>query len=240
MRAFAWHQADSFLHRLNPLTKLVWCFPTAVVVALAQEPWTPLVIAAVAVVTMRSLGSIPWSVLARPALFALVLGFGLFWTTLLFYVGQGSAALYGATVAARLAAILAASSLFVLTTEPAQFVRALIHQARLSPRIAYSIFAAYRFVPLVEIEFANIRAAHQVRGGASRRGLWTRIGEIAGYAIPLLALAVRRGERVALAMESRAFGALSERTYFRVTGFGWGDLWFSLAALVVLVALAAL
>jgi len=239
MRAFAWHQTDSILHRLNPLTKLVWCFPTAVVVALAQEPWTPLVIAAVAVATMRILGSIPWSVLVRPALFALVLGFGLFWTTTLFYAGSGSAALYGATVASRLAAILAASSLFVLTTEPTQFVRALIHQAGLSPRIAYSVFAAYRFVPLVEVEFANIRAAHQVRGALGRRGLRTRLREIAGYAIPLLALAVRRGERVALAMESRAFGALPRRTYFRVTRFGWTDVWFSLAALVLLVGLAA-
>jgi energy-coupling factor transport system permease protein len=69
--------------------------------------------------------------------------------------------------------------------------------------------------------------------------LWTRARELAGYAIPLLAMAVRRGERVALAMESRAFGALPQRTYFRVTTFGWPDLWFSLAALALLGALVA-
>jgi energy-coupling factor transport system permease protein len=238
MRVFAWHPTDSFLHRLNPLTKLGLCAPTAVVVALAREPWTPLLIALVAVLATRVLGNVPWRVLVRPLVFALALGFGLFWTTMLFYAGSGSAIQYGATVALRLAAILAASTLFVVTTEPTQFVRALIHQARVPPRLAYTIFAAYRFVPLVEIEFATIRAAHQLRGGVGRRGPLARAQEIAGYAIPLLALAVRRGERVALAMESRAFGALPRRTYYRTTSVGWADAWFALGALVVLGAIA--
>jgi energy-coupling factor transport system permease protein len=238
MRVFAWYQADSFLHRLNPLTKLGLCFPTAVVVALAREPLTPLLMAVLAVLTTHWLGRIPWRVFVRPLLFFLILGFGLFWTTTVFYAGAGSALQYGLTVALRLAAILAMSTLFVVTTEPTQFVRALIHQARLSPRLAYSIFAAYRFVPLVEVEFSNIRAAHQLRGGVGRRGPLARIQEIAGYAIPLLALAVRRGERVALAMESRAFGALAQRTYYRETTLGRADLAFAVAGLVVLGMLA--
>jgi energy-coupling factor transport system permease protein len=184
------------------------------------------------------LGNIPWRVLVRPLIFALVLGFGLFWTTTLFYAGTGSAMQYGATVALRLAAILGASTLFVVTTEPTQFVRAVIHQARVPPRLAYSIFAAFRFVPLVEIEFSTIRAAHQLRGAVGRRGPWARAHEIAGYAIPLLALAIRRGEQVALAMESRAFGALPRRTYFRTTSLGWANAWFALGALLALGAIA--
>ncbi len=238
MKVFAWYQTDSFLHRLNPLTKFLMCFPTAVVVALAREPLTPLAIAVLALLTTRFLGHIPWRVFVRPLLFASILGLGLFWTTTLFYAGSGSAVQYGATVALRLAAILAMSTLFVVTTEPTQFVRALIHQARLSPRVAYAVFTAYRFVPLVEVEFSNIRAAHQLRRGVGRRGPWVRVQEIAGYAIPLLALAVRRGERVALAMESRAFGALPERTYYRDTHLSWADVLFSLGVLLVLGGLS--
>jgi energy-coupling factor transport system permease protein len=231
MRVFAWYPADSFLQRLNPLTKLLLCFPTAVVVARAQEPYTPVVIALLAVLTTRIVGHIPWRVFARPFVFALVLGFGLFWTTTLFYAGTGSAVQYGLTVSLRLAAILAASTLFVVTTEPTQFVRALIHQGRFAPRIAYAVYAAYRFVPLVEEEFATIRAAHRLRGAQSWR-------DVPGYAIPLLALAVRRGEALALAMESRAFGALPERTYYRTTSWSWQDAIFALATLVVLAILA--
>jgi energy-coupling factor transport system permease protein len=128
--------------------------------------------------------------------------------------------------------------LFVLTTDPTKFVLALIHQAHVSPRIAYSIFAAYRFVPLLEVEFENIRAAHQMRGGMAGRGV-LHPGQTARYAIPLLATAVRKGERVAMAMESRAFGALRERTYYRMTSLGWADAWFSMIALAILAALFA-
>ena len=52
--------------------------------------------------------------------------------------------------------------LFVLTTDPVDFVLALIHQARLPYRIGYAAFVAYRFVPLVQAELDNIRAAHQI------------------------------------------------------------------------------
>jgi energy-coupling factor transport system permease protein len=58
-----------------------------------------------------------------------------------------------------------------------------------------------------------------------------------GYAIPLLAISVRRAERVALAMESRGFGALPNRTYFRSTSVGRADGMFALAALALLAAI---
>jgi energy-coupling factor transport system permease protein len=58
-----------------------------------------------------------------------------------------------------------------------------------------------------------------------------------GYAIPLLASAVRKGERVALAMESRGFGALPRRTYLRVTTLGRDDLVFCLACFGAFIAL---
>ena len=44
------------------------------------------------------------------------------------------------------------------------------------------------------------------------------------YPIPLLATAVRRGERVSNAMESRAFGAYPERTYYRQVQLTGADL----------------
>jgi energy-coupling factor transport system permease protein len=218
---------------------------------MTAEIATPLAVSVVALLALRVLGRVPWSAMVRPLLFALVFGFGVFWTSALFYVGPGADAadgrggplhlsadgvLYGIAIALRLLAILTASMLFVLTTDPTKFVVALIHQAHVSPCIAYSVFAAYRFVPLLEVEFENIRAAHQMRGAATEGGTMriARLREVLGYAVPLLAAAVRRGERVALAMESRAFGALPNRTYFRVTTFTRADGWFALITLTLL------
>jgi energy-coupling factor transport system permease protein len=101
--------------------------------------------------------------------------------------------LYGLTMVTRLLAIFATSSLFVLTTDPVDFVVALIQQARLPVRV--------------------------------------------GYAIPLLAISVRRAERVALAMDSRGFGARPDRTYYRVTTITRADLLFGAAAAAALVVI---
>jgi energy-coupling factor transport system permease protein len=87
---------------------------------------------------------------------------------------------------------------------------------------------------LLEVELQTIRAARQMRGGIGRGGLLDGVRDAFGYAIPLMASAVRRGERVALAMESRAFGALPARTYFRATSVGRADLAFVLVCLGVL------
>jgi energy-coupling factor transport system permease protein len=255
VRQFVWHEADSFLHRLNPLTKLALSVPVAVLVALIFEPVTPLVIAAVATAATWRLGNVPLAGMIRALGFALLLGFGMFWTGVLYYAGQGSEApsivpgplhiteaslIYGLTMVSRTLAIFATSALFVLTTNPIDFVVALIQQGRLPVRVGYAVFAAYRFVPLIQEELDNVRAAHQVRGAVSGRGLLARLRQSFGYAIPLLAISVRRAERVALAMDSRGFGARPDRTYFRTTTLTRFDLLFGIGASLALAAIVGL
>jgi energy-coupling factor transport system permease protein len=227
------------LHRLNPLTKLAACFIAAAVVSTAGEPLTPAVVVLASLLVTRTVGHVPWRLLLRAMAFGVLAAFGVFWTYSLFYGGSGPAWIFGLTMATRLLAILTASMMFVLTTDPSQFVRSLIHQARVSPRIAYSVFAAYRFVPLLEFEFDTIRAAHRLRGGAGRDTPIDRARELFGYAIPLLASAVRKGERVAMAMESRGFGALPGRTYFRTTTTGRADIVFLALCLALASTLVA-
>jgi energy-coupling factor transport system permease protein len=206
------------------------------------------------VLATRVLGRVPWRAITRPFVIAILLSVGMLWTGTVFYAGPGSEAgapafmvgplriteagiISGLAMAARLVAIFATSSLFVLTTDPTRFVLALIQQGRLPFRLGYGVFAAYRFVPLLQEEFANIRAAYQMRGGAAGNGIVGRIRESIGYAVPLMAIAVRKGERVALAMDSRAFGALPHRTYYRQTSIGRDDVVFVLGASVTLVAI---
>jgi energy-coupling factor transport system permease protein len=252
VKQFVWHEADSYLHRLNPLTKLALSVPVAALVSLIFEPVTPLTIAAVAAVATWRLGNVPLGTIVRALGFALLLGFGMFWTGVLYYAGQGSegpaivpgpfniteaALLYGLTMIGRTLAIFATSSLFVLTTNPIDFVIALIQQARVPVRIGYAVFAAYRFVPLVQEELDNIRAAHQVRGADDGHGLLARGRQLIGYAVPLLAISVRRAERVALAMDSRGFGARRDRTFYRNTSIGRADLLFGIGSLLILTAI---
>lgn len=251
MQTFIWHPTESFLHGLNPLTKLALALLVAVEVSTTVEPVSPLAIALLAFCAAKVLGRLPWGVFVRPWTLVGVLSIGMFWTSTLFYAGAGTgsvvleagplrittaALVYGLTIAARLLAIFSASLLYVLTTDPTELVLALIQQAKLPYRIGYAVFVAYRFLPLVQEEFGNIQAAHRVRGIRDDGGVVGRIRTIWGYLIPLLAISVRKAERVALAMDSRAFGALPERTYYRTTSIGRRDTLFAACSLTVLAA----
>ena len=57
MRAFVWHEGDSFLHGLNPLTKLLMCFLAAAVVSTANEPITPALVILLSFAVTRALGA---------------------------------------------------------------------------------------------------------------------------------------------------------------------------------------
>ena len=71
--------------------------------------------------------------------------------------------------------------------------------------------------------------AHRVRGFAEGQGLRGLIARTLRYAIPLLAAAIRKSERTALAMDAKAFGAGPERTYYRQMRLAWRDAAFVLA-----------
>lgn len=111
-------------------------------------------------------------------------------------------------------------------------------------RIGYSVMAAYRFVPMLNFELTVIRAAHKIRGISDRGGLKAKFEQTKRYALPLLSTAIRKAERTALAMDSRAFGAFENRTYYRMQKFTLRDLLFILTfwiiGIVIIVTLKQL
>jgi energy-coupling factor transport system permease protein len=253
MKLFLYLEGTSFLHRLNPLTKLVFVGIVMLALTLIVDPITPLVVAFLVLLTMSLLGRIPVTALLRTLRLFLVVAFGLFWTTALFYAPAAGTpvhtllrvgpavltdygAAYGASITFRILAIFAASLLFTFTTDPTSFLQALIQQWHLNHRFGYGVLAAYRFVPLFESQLASIRAAHRVRGVPEGGGLATRYRRLTGYLVPLLAGGVRQAERVAVAMDARGFGAHPTRTYYRRAAFRGDDLAFAAGAVLVLAA----
>lgn len=96
----------------------------------------------------------------------------------------------------------------------------------------------FRFVPMLHGEHGVIRAAHKVRGVSDKGGLRARYDQMRRYAIPLMATAIRRGERTALAMDGRAFGAFDQRTYCRRLRFTRRDAAFVLGFWLTSLAIA--
>lgn len=254
------HGPIRFLHRLNPLAKFAAPLPAMVWLVLARDIERPLAlfVLALAVILVGALlrGRVLAAVLLAPPVLFLVftLSFGV-WadpervdrSTLLLTVGDyhlylGSFAL-GAATALRLVAIGALSLLGGLTTTGPDLVRAMVQQLRVPYRIGYTALAAFRFVPRFGHELDVIRQAHRVRGMAGGRGPLAGIRRSIGYVVPLLAGAIRHAERVALAMDARAFGAHPTRTERHIVPFRVRDwmfvllFWAATVAVILLVPL---
>ncbi|MCT9819273.1 energy-coupling factor transporter transmembrane protein EcfT [Microbacterium sp. W1N] len=223
------HAPGRFLYALNPLAKFAAPVPAIVLLVFVRDLATPLAFLALAYVvlligarvTPRLLALL---VVALPVA-AAVLGLSMsLWTDAdrvdrsVAVAQLGAWTLYGGAVeigfatGLRLAAIVALSLLAGLTTNGPDLVRASVQQLRVPYRIGYTALAAFRFVPRFGHELDVIRQAHRVRGAHGGRGPFAALARWWGYIVPLLAGAIRHAERVALAMDARAFGAHAERT----------------------------
>ncbi|WP_439902067.1 ATP-binding cassette domain-containing protein [Microbacterium azadirachtae] len=235
--------AGAWLHGLNPLAKLGAVVPAMVVLLFVRDIATPAAFLALAygvVLTGARLSRRAWAVLLLgvPAGVLVLTAAMALWTD----PGQVSASpavlrigdwtLYSGALEAglatglRLAAILGLSLIPGLTTVGTDVARSAVQQLRVPYRIGYTALAAYRFVPRFGYELGVIRAAHRGRGTHGGRGPFARLARGWGYIVPLLASAIRHAERVALAMDGRAFGAYPTRTERHEVPFRTRDIVF--------------
>ncbi|SDL56854.1 ATP-binding cassette domain-containing protein [Microbacterium azadirachtae] len=246
--------AGAWLHGLNPLAKLGAVVPALVVLLFVRDIATPAAFLALAygvVLTGARLSRRAWAVLLLgvPAGVLVLTAAMALWTdpsqvsaspaalrigdwTL--YTGALEA---GLATGLRLAAILGLSLIPGLTTVGTDVARSAVQQLRAPYRIGYTALAAYRFVPRFGYELGVIRAAHRVRGTHGGRGPFARLARGWGYIVPLLASAIRHAERVALAMDGRAFGAYPGRTERHEVPFRTRDVVFIVLMLAASAAI---
>ncbi|MCS5734598.1 energy-coupling factor transporter transmembrane component T family protein [Herbiconiux daphne] len=250
------HGPLRFLHRLNPLAKIAGPLPAMIVLIFSHDVAVPLAFIVIALALLivgaqlSARSALGLFVVLPLAVAVLTVSFGL-WTdasrvdSTPVLVQVGDYRLYlgalgvGGTTALRLAGILLLSLVAGLTTTGPDLVRATVQQLRVPYRIGYTALAAYRFVPRFGYELEVIRQAHRVRGMAGGRGPVAGIRRRIGYVVPLLAGGIRHAERVALAMDSRAFGASPHRTERHLVPFRARDVvfvlvfWAATAAVVI-------
>lgn len=143
----------------------------------------------------------------------------------------------GLGLAARLIAIAAAGILATATSQPTEVADALVQQLRVSPRFAVGTLAALRLVPLLAVEWQTISIARRARGVDAGRSPLAAVRLFGGGLLALLVGAVRRGTRMALAMEARGFGAAPCRTSARVQRMRGAD-WAWIGGAFLLAAAA--
>ncbi len=242
------HRLGSVLGRTSPLTKLAVAVTWLLGLAFTTEPWPPVTITVVALAAGLTLGRLPAPAIARAVVplwtVALVVGVS---NTVFGAANPDPAALElirigplritepalgtGVGVGLRVVAIACVGAVFALTTDSTRLVDALVQQGRVPERFAYGALAAYQAVPRFAEDLTTLRQARRIRG---LRGSWNP-----GVLLGLLVLAIRHGDRMALAMDARAFGS-GPRTRYREVRWSWLDAAVGLGAGVVLAAALAL
>ena len=143
----------------------------------------------------------------------------------------------GIGLALRLIAIVLAGLLATATTQPTDLADSLVQQLHVSPRFAIGALAAVRLLPLLGQEWQVLAMARRARGVEAGRSPIAAVRLFAGQLLALLVGAIRRGTRMAQAMEARGFGALPCRTAARIHRMRASD-WAWIGAAAVLAALA--
>ncbi|HRP99175.1 MAG TPA: energy-coupling factor transporter transmembrane component T [Terrimesophilobacter sp.] len=143
-------------------------------------------------------------------------------------VSDGSIELALATALRVLAIGLPAVVLFI-TVDPTDLADGLAQVWRVPSRFVLGALAGLRLVGLFMEDWRFLELARRSRGVGDRG----RIRRLFGQVFALLVLAIRRGSRLATAMEARGFGGPTPRTWARDSVFGWREWLVVVAGLMV-------
>jgi len=224
----------------NPLAKLGAAAIVMLVLFLSVDPVTPLVILAAIAVAIRLTGVPVRALLVRTApLFVAAVGAAL--VNGIFASGGPSVQAAVATWL-RLVAIALAGIVAFVTIDPTDLADALVQHLRAPPRFAIGALAAFRLLPIFAAEWETIGLARRARG-IDDAGRWsTRFTSFRERAFTLLVAAIRRGVRLALAMDARGFAAMPSacRTVARPQPFTDRDRLLLLSAVTVAVGTVVL
>ena len=223
---------DVPLSRINPVTQLAALAVVTVVLLTSLDVVTPAVVVAAELCLLPAAGlAAPRALLARTWL--LLLGAaGVAWVNVAFG-GEGGSWSSALGLAVRVLALALPGILLVSSTDPVRLADALTLHWRVSPRFAYGALAALRLAPLLVAEFEAARLARRTRGVEAGRNPVAAVRLFAGVAFTLLVGALRRGSRLATAMDARGFDSGVVRTNARGSELQARDAWFVAGAVVV-------
>ena len=120
----------------------------------------------------------------------------------------GDAVTGGTGIGALIALVLVSG----VSTDPGALIRTLTTTFRMPYRLGAAGTAAIAFITRFHGDFVLLRTARALRGVGGRWGLLAPVVRWTGSILPLMILAIQHAERVALSMDSRAFGAHKRRT----------------------------
>ena len=245
--SLAFIERNSLLNRIYPLVKLAWVFIVAIGLFVYQTPLPGAVMFVSLLVLAMTAGRIPLSQILGSIKTIMLLG--LLLMVFHFFADPGTPVFYLGPLAItdngleqgpifffRLSVVVLASFILIWTTDTRDLMVSLA-KAGLPYRIAFAVFLALRFLPLIQREVDAVRSAHSIRGQASNSGASHRIKLWQRYIFTVLVNGLRKAETTATSLECRGFGSQPTRTYLKDVYFKASDLLLIFITVAVSVGL---
>lgn len=241
MDLYLYLDRGTFIHRLDPRTKIGLLLSLFVLAFIFDNPvYTFVVLAFVFVIVTLAkawknvknmMGLLAIIAVVTVILFALTSP----GTTTLFWIVKTEGLLYGITVALRLVALIVSGLVFLSTTTNEEVAIGLVKMG-FPYRFSFSISTALRLVPTIIGTAVTIIQAQRSRGHDIDSGnLIARVRKFAPIVIPVFISTIRSTQVFAMALESKGFGAERQRTYLQNPSFGYQDVLTWIVLTIILV-----
>jgi len=245
---------DSFIHRLNPLTKLTFVFGFILISFLSPWYWTPQFLILLVIFPLSFVGRVYreyFTALIRLILPAIAF---LFFMQALFQPGGVHEVLriwvlvvtqeslyFAFGNASRIFLMVSSFTLILLTTHPSELMSDLTRRG-LPGQFAYVIVSTVQIIPQMQSKAQTIIAAQRSRGLETEGSLARRVGALFPLVAPLVFGSLVDVEERAIAIEARGFTSTRQKTFLYEipdTSFDKIARWV-MVALVFLTLLAKL
>lgn len=211
------NNSTNLINRMNPFFKIIILIFITIIGSLEFNPYLPTALIVIGIITASLFSDLTITELLKSVRVFLAMSIGFMGFILLsrFISKEDLMILSVLGLGLKIVLISIYTAIFVKTTDPTKMVISLITYFKLPPKFAYAFLTAYRFLPTFKEEFEMIKYAYQVRGVVESKNIFGNIWNTKRYIIPMMATAVRKGIRISMAMETRAFGKYKTRTYYR-------------------------
>ena len=237
---------NTFIHRLDPRTKIFILLTIFVVVLYFQNPLWILPISLLVVlqgVVSRSLSNLKR---IKYILFILVLSTMIMWNlfskgeTRLFWFIYLESFLYTLGRTLVMLTLITEGFIFLSTTRTEEFVMGMI-RLRLPYRVGFAISTALRLVPTIFASVVTIGQAQRSRGLDLDHGtILERIRRFLPLLVPVFVSTIRGTNIFGMALESKGFGAREQRTFYLNPQYTRVDTLFHIFLVLLLVVTTVL
>lgn len=239
---------NSFLHRLNPLTKIFLSLMLCVSCFVADGPLFCIfvILLNVAMAASAGIAKRAFNMLRTLVKFCTFLFF-----VQIFFIREGSVifslpfniyvtdkgALFSLMMVLRLIGATLPLALMLSITKMNDLSNVLVQKVGIPYKYAFSLTTAIRFIPVFTAEMAGIMEAQTARGVAfDTRNVFKKIGLIFPLCVPLLITSVRKIEGAAISAELRGFNCRKRHSGYKSYPMKPADAAISVFGLLLVLA----